>query len=180
MDGSNRAIAFALQVLSVVLIGSASPVAAQDDEGANPVEQRVYKSDVLKKEFLGAILVNLAIDTQGSRPDGVYLELRTKNTKKTPRYKSKFVSISLKRSPSSSQSGSADDSAKIEGTYTVTGLPADLEKSDETLKLRLADDSAQLMVVDSDGKTCNEIKLARLALPKKSESTELNPRNARD
>ena len=129
----------------------------------------------MEKEFLGVARINLRLnEPEDNQPPGGELELRSKNNKKFPKYKSKFISITLERAPTRSDSRSDAASPRDPTrTYIVSGLPSDLIKSTETMKLKLTTrdgevESAHLIICDADGKTCQSVKLEQLALPKES------------
>ena len=125
MDGRTRSHSLILLFLAVATTVAGNTAVAQDGDKSTPIQQQLYESPVLKEAFLGAQIVELRLNESedASRPPSGEIELRSKNTKKPPKYRSKFVSITLERIPAaiSSKGDTAPDDATV--VYSVSGVP---------------------------------------------------------
>ncbi len=106
MDGRTRL--FSLALLLLATLAPCSLAVAQDDDKSSLVEMQLYKTGVMDREFLGAVIIDLRIEEpKANQALSGEIELRSKNEKKTPKYKSRFVSVSLE--PLTPTSGSGND-----------------------------------------------------------------------
>jgi hypothetical protein len=160
MDGRRRLFVFA--AASVLAISLAVLPSAPASDGRDSDERPPYMSKVLGRQFLGATLVDLHVETSASgAPTSGDLEFRFRNPDGLPRYKSWVVSISLQ--------------TLSRGYYAIGSLPDDLLGNGEALRLRLASEkaeSADLILIGADGATIREVKLSLARFPDKGITIE--------
>jgi hypothetical protein len=173
MDGRIRFLTTFASMYVIAAWSAACPVVG-DDVKRKANESALYASPELEKEFLGAVSVDLRIKASTAAPScAAKLELRSKNSEKFPRYKTKVVSISLSRRTESNSSHADGTTEPSEKTYVVSGLPSDFLKPNQSLTLKLTSEGdegeeAELLLSGGESKEPSSVKLSRVRLPKES------------
>jgi hypothetical protein len=168
MGGRSRAFqAFAI-TLSFSSLCLTTYAVAQGDTKSQPIDQRVYKSEILENEFLRACVVVVRVDGEGD-PQALpgELELVGRNRKKTRFYTAASVPITLKQT-TIDKTPQAGEAPSMQGeTYSVVGIPDDMIKSDQSVTLKIGKSKgekeiAELTVCKPDGNGCRRIALVRV------------------
>jgi hypothetical protein len=176
MDGRDHLLRAFATVVSIIFLCFAPDAMAQADAKAPPTDHRVYKSAILEQEFIRACAVVIRIDD--TEENQAQLDLIYKNRKKARFYTIASVPLTLKQATSENKSKAEDTQNAGCATYTVTGIPDDMIKSEQTVTLKISEakgkkEIAELTVCNSGGEVCRRIQLARVTPA--GDSVELKP-----